>query len=273
MPETTENYDLIQTAKDSVGAQKLEHGIYYDGVAHQLIDVRDQLREDAEERPARKTGSYTVTDVASFVDYLGKHGLPETELWANVNAGTVRAVINAHLGTIEGGEADAGHQDHTATLQLATTDDWKHWTGKDGDLQPQLAFAEFIEDHLPNFVSPSAADMLELAQTFQAKTKVDFQSSHRTKSGETQIAYVEDTTASAGKKGDLTIPDTFDLALQPFENGPTYRVQARFRYRINGGQLYLGYRLTRPKDVRKTAFDDVVGQIAKDADVTIWATS
>lgn len=273
MPETTENYDLIIAAQQAVDPKKLDRGIYFDGYRGKVIDIREQLRDDLEQRPARKTGAYAVTDVPSFVDYLGKHALPETELWANVNTGTVRAVINAHLGTIEGGEADAGHGDHTATLQLATTDDWKDWTARDGKLSPQLDFAEFIEDHLPNFVNPSAADMLELAQTFQATTKVDFESSQRVKSGETQIRYAEQQSATAGKKGNLAIPDTFDLALQPFEGSPVYKVQARFRYRISDGHLHLGYRLTRAKDVRKLAFDDVVGQIAKDADRTVWATA
>ncbi|MER7070952.1 DUF2303 family protein [Terrabacter sp. NPDC000476] len=273
MPETTENHDLIETAKLSVGAQHLEPGIYYDGFTHQVIDIRAELHEELERRPDRKRGGYTVTDVPSFVDYLGKHALPETELWANVTTGTVRAVINAHQGAHLGDEVSAGHEDHTATLHLATTDDWKDWTARDGKLATQLDFAEFIEDHLPNFVSPSAADMLELAQTFQATTKVDFESSQRVKSGETQLRYVEQQSASAGKKGGLAIPDTFDIALQPFEGSPLYKVQARFRYRISDGHLALGYRLTRPKDVRKTAFDDVVAQVSKDADRAIWATS
>jgi uncharacterized protein YfdQ (DUF2303 family) len=138
---------------------------------------------------------------------------------------------------------------------------------------PQLEFAEFIEDHLPNFVTPSAADMLELAQTFQATTKVDFASSQRVKSGETQLTYAEQQTATAGKKGNLSIPDTFEIALQPFENGPAYKVQARFRYRIHNGALTLGYRLTRPQDVRREAFNEVVTGINLDTDRAIWATS
>lgn len=274
MTETTENADLIAVAQEAVGAQKLDVGLYYDGVEHQLVDIRDQLREEQERQPARKRGSYAVTDADSFVDYLAKHGVPHTEVWSNVKAGTVRAVVNAHLASDEvAGLGEAGHEDHVATLQLATTDDWTEWTKRDGQLSAQLDFAEFIEDHLPNFVEPSAADMLELAQTFQATTKVDFASSQRVKSGETQLTYAEQQTTSAGKKGSLAIPDTFTIALQPFENGPSYRVEARFRYRISGSALLLGYRLTRPKDVRKAAFDEVVAKISQDTGRTIWATA
>ncbi len=274
MPETTEARDIIETAQDAVGAQQLERGLYYDGVSHELVDIREQLREDEEQRPARKTGHYTVTDIPSFVQAIAKHGLPETELWAHDGASQIKAVINAHLGTTGDGIEDyAGHQDHQIKLQLQRTDDWKQWTERDGRLMPQVEFAEFIEDHLPNFVTPTGADMLELAQTFQATTKVDFDSSQRLKSGETQLTYAENTTATAGKKGSIAIPDTFTLALQPFERGETYKVQARFRYRIANGSLLLGYRLNRPKDVLQDAFDSVVTKVSADTSRDIWSTT
>lgn len=269
MTDRTENRDLIDVAQDAVRVQKLHPGIYLNASSDEIVDIRDRIRAEQTLPPARKSGSYAVTDAPSFVGYLDKHGEARTEVWADVDAGTVRAVINAHF---QGFDL-AGHQDHTLTLCLTTTDDWRAWTGRDGKLVPQLDFAEFIEDHLPNFVNPSAADMLELAQTFQATTKVDFASSQRVKSGETQLQYQEEQNATAGKKGTLAIPDTFELALQPFEGSPAYKVQARFRYRIEGSRLTLGYRLTRPKDVRKAAFDDVVAGIAADTERAIWATT
>lgn len=269
MPETTENRDLIDTAQEAVGAQQLEPGIYYDGLTHQLVDIRDALWLEAQRVPARKTGTSTVTDIPSFVHAVAKHGLPQTELWAQDSTSSIRAVINAH----EPASGSAGHGDHTISLQLQKTPDWTDWAAADGKLFDQLAFAEFVEDHLPNFVNPTSADMLELAQTFQATTKVDFASSQRVKSGETQLNYVEQQNATAGKKGQLAIPDTFEIALQPFERGSTYKVSARFRYRITNGDLRLGYRLTRPKDVLRDAFDAVVTQVAEKTKRDIWSTT
>ena len=269
MTDTTENQTIVDVAQEAVRAQQLERGIYYDGLKGELVDIRDELHEEAQRAPDRKTGRYTVTDPASFVGYLAKHGEDNAEVWANVNTGTVRAVLNAHGGDPSG----AGHEDHTLTLQLATTDDWKHWLDRDGKLLPQLVFAEFIEDHLPNFQNPSAADMLELAQTFQASSKGEFASSQRVKSGETALTWSEQHEAKAGAKGQIAIPDTFTIALQPFEGGPAYKIEARFRYRIEGGTLALGYRLTRPKDVRKAAFTEVVDAISDDTGRAIWATT
>jgi uncharacterized protein YfdQ (DUF2303 family) len=269
MSENTEARDVIDVAQEAVGAQQLEHGIYFNHRDGKLVDIRDQLLEDEQRVPARKHGLYTVTDIPSFVSALAKHGIDQTEVWALDSASQIRAVVNAH----QGAGKEAGHQDHIITLALQRTDDWKQWTERDGKLSPQLEFAEFIEDHLPNFVDPSGADMLELAQTFQATTKVDFDSSQRLKSGETQLTYAENTTATAGKKGSIAIPDTFQIALQPFERGDTYKVQARFRYRIANGSLLLGYRLTRPKDVLRDAFDQVVAKVGADTGRQVWSTT
>ncbi|MBK6887064.1 MAG: DUF2303 family protein [Tetrasphaera sp.] len=77
--------------------------------------------------------------------------------------------------------------------------------------------------------------MLELAQTIKGHTKVSFESSKHVKSGETAIEWREETTAAAGKKGTLEIPDTIDLGMQVYEGGVPYKLTARFRYRIGGG--------------------------------------
>lgn len=263
---TTENTQvLVDTAQAAVQPTELHPGIFYVPNRSTPIDLREQIEAGEADGPRRKTGGYHVSDVEHFLEYLTKHRRPETEAWADVEAGTVRAVINAHSGDA------AGWEDHAITLLLHSTDDWKEWLSGDGRLRPQVEFAEFIEDHLPNFVNPSAAVMLELAQTFQATTRVDFSSSQRVKSGETQIQYVESQNATAGRHGSLTIPDTFEVALQPFENGPAYKLEARFRYRIADGHLLLGYRLNRPKDARRLAFTETLAKVI-DTGQQVWLT-
>lgn len=282
MTDTTENQAIIDTAIASVEPYAVDRadgsGIYLthdDDGDTQIIDLRAELGL-LPTRPTRKTGATIVTDVDSFIEALSKHELPETEYYGNARRGTIRAVINADQGTVDGKretEAGAGHGDHTITLQLPFTTDWTDWTGANGEQVKQQAFAEFIEDHAPNFVQPTSADMLELAQTFQATTKVDFASSQRVSSGETQLQYVENTSASAGRRGALSIPDRFDIALAPYERGDVYRVGARFRYRIVDSNLTLGYRLDRPDDVLRSAFDDIVAKVQDATGRSVWHTT
>lgn len=278
MPDTTEAQDIITTAQEAVDPVAVRTGdgtgIYlvrdHDG-STTLLDLTAEL-EALQAHPNRKTGKRTVSDVDSLVGYLAKHGLPQTELWGNPDPSTICAVINAHETADAPDNGRPGWGDHAVTLDLKASKDWTEWVKHDGRLMGQADFAEFIEDHLPNFVTPSGADMLELAQTFQATTRVDFDSSQRLKSGETQVTYKEDTNATAGKKGSIAIPDTFTIGLQVYERGDAYKVDARFRYRLTGGQLQLGYRLTRPRDVLLTAFDEVVAKVTEETGRAVWLT-
>lgn len=270
MPETTENQDLINAAREAVAPRELADGIYLTREGYHVTDLRKDL-ETGQDRPNRKTGAVSTTEADSFIGYLAKHALPETEVWANLDRATITAVINAHLGqTGDGVEDYAGWGDHRATLQLRLTDDWKDWASNDKQWLTQTGFSEFVEAHLPNFATPDGATMLELAQSFRANTSVKFESSKRLTSGQTKLEYREDIDAKAGARGDITIPETFTLALQPFEYGNGYKVGARLRYRITGGELRLGFILDRPKDVLRDAFDGVVARVEGATQRDIW---
>lgn len=248
------------------------HGLYLvtnaDG-SHGMIDMREAV-EQGLLTPHRKTGRVIFHQADSLTGYLAKHGQPQTEIYADIDASTVTAVINASDASGQASEGDAGWGDHCAVLKLRPTEDWKDWAAASGKLYPQSDFAEFIEQHLPNFAVPSGADMLELAQTIKGATKVSWEHSKRLTSGQTAIEWREDTTATAGKKGQIAIPDVVELALQVYEGGNAYRVAARFRYRVNSGVLALGVTLERAGDVKRDAFGMVVEQVAKDTGRDVW---
>jgi uncharacterized protein YfdQ (DUF2303 family) len=112
-------------------------------------------------------------------------------------------------------------------------------------------------------VKPAGADLLELAQTFQATTKVEFRESKQLASGQRQFQYVEETDARGGQRGELTIPKEFELGIAPFEGCDPYRVIARLRYRLRDGKLSIGYVLDNPRDVERQAFRDVVETLSE----------
>lgn len=280
MPATTENYDLIRAARRGIEPAAVAEGLYlvrHDDGSPEIVDVRDRLHDElALDRPHRKTGEFIVTDVASFAGYLDKHGLPETELWGHQEAGRVRAVINANCAsgdTTEGDttEGDAGWGDHEVWLSLQHSTDWSEWLLASGKYLPQDEFAEFIEDHLPNFGDPTGADMLELARSFKATQRVEF-GSEKHAGGQTTIAYTETTEAKAGRKGAVEFPDRVRLGIRVYEGGRAYEVGARIRYRIREGSLVIGFKLDRPRDVIREAFDDVVDEIEGETGRTVWQT-
>lgn len=230
----------------------------------ETIDL-DQLEEKLAPHPRRKTGTVHVQDALSFIGYLGKHGLPQSEVFADVARMALVGVINAHEESTldEALENKAGHGDHRVQFELIYTDAWKAWTERDKKPMNQQQFAEFIEDHANDVIDPDAATMLEIAQSLIATTGVDFKSAHRLSDGQVKFQYEETTQARAGHSGDIEIPGSFAIAISPFEGCPPVELVARFRYRTGSGGLTLFYALRNPGDVAREAFEAYVDTVAE----------
>lgn len=268
MTDTTDNIQSaidagIATAKPLELVEGMDYAVVVPagGTVERIDNDLDMYRT----RPRRKTGTVTVRDAASFNAYLDKHGVEDTEIWADPVTHSLVAVINAHgaADTEANEEGQPGWGDHRVRLDLAKTTAWQAWAKHNGQLLRQVDFAEHLEQRLGDITKPAGADMLELAQRFTAKRDVQFESSRRLADGQTQLRYHEQIDAKAGSKGDIAIPEAFELGLVPFEGAEAYKVTARFRYRINDGTLLLGYVLDRPEDILRAAFDDIVQAVDK----------
>lgn len=227
------------------------------GVQNYVIGDDERIVTDSFERyldvPRRNRGNTTVTDAKSFAKILELQADPaDTILFANEHSQRVTAVLNAH-----------GWRDWTITLDLQLAPEWKHWTGLNNKLVKQTTFAEHIEDGISAITTPSAADLMEIVQSFQATRSVNFESGVRLQSGDVAFRYHEETQAGAGQKGQLEVPETFTLQLPVYRHGPGYMLEARLRYRISQEGLGLGYKLQRLDDIVAAAFSDAVDEIAE----------
>ena len=231
-----------------------------------VIDLEHES-ESFRATPRRKTGTYTVHDAESFNAYVAKHGDQDTEVWADVKAARITAVLNAN------GGAGPRWEDHRVVYGVQHTTAWQAWVKLDGHMGDQSTLAEHLEDRAIDILEPTAADMLELAQTFQASMGVTFGSSKRLSSGEAQLEYREQVDATGGKAGQLAIPSSFVLALKPFEGAAAFKVTARLRYRITGGTLRIGYKLERPEDVLRDAFLTVVEGVEEGVNAPVFRGS
>lgn len=255
-------------AVDAAKPQLVEPGGLY--VVHHATgyDLVDLTGDEYLDMPRRKSGTVRVDDVASFAEYYGKHGdtANGAEVFADRDQATITAVLNAH------GMDAADWQDHRLILTMCRTDQWTTWLSRNTVMMAQQAFAEFIEDNAAD-VSPdttvSAADLLEIAQHFQAHTKVTYGSGTRLATGETQFVYTEETSAGAGKSGTVRIPTEFEIGIRIFDDCAAYRIRARFRYRIKDGSLLLGYHLDDPARKFRAAVDEVIGKAEDACKITI----
>lgn len=281
LPTDVEQSD-IQAAVDAGLAAALPHNVADDLVVvtvpanGKVIEIDLAAHQDKyADRPRRKKGTVHVQSSTSFVDYIHKHGLDATEVWADPARQGLVGVINAH-GHAEGttdlaDEGNAGHGDHRVILELVPTPAWTAWVTRDKQWMDQATFAEHLEDNVLDITHPDAATMLEIAQSFHATTGVAFKSSERLHSGEAALHYEETTSARAGQKGDLEIPTEFSLALQPYA-GQTEAVEitARFRYRIRDGHLSLSYALSHTDRILRGLFDEIAGHVDANINQTVF---
>lgn len=192
-------------------------------------------------------------DTDSLIGYIKTHQQHQdgVEVWVSPGRDGRTPIVTAVL--------DAnGWQAHKAGLLFEQTPDWAAWLSISGTQLTQDKFSEFVEDHVDDIVTPSGATMLELAQSIRARSKSNFKSDKRLANGQTQLEYTETIDATAGSAGTIVIPDEITLALQPFQGSKVYKVRAKFRYRISGGNLSLGVKLLNPERVVQAVLDDVV---------------
>lgn len=260
---------IVNTAQAAVEPTNLLSGeanqvIVPEGARIAVVDVDiDRFRT----APLRKRGTVKVNTPDAFVRYLQKHAVANTEVFADLETRTVTAVINADEESDNGKlEGSAGFGDHRVEFLARITPEWKAWASISGNLYDQLELAEFIEDRASDFHVPNAATMLEIAQTITASKGAQFESSQLLSSGQAQIVYKEDLQGKAGTAGTLEIPREVTLALQPFEGTPRVETVARFRWRLNNGNLRIGFKLIDPDAILRHAFNRIIERINGDAE-------
>lgn len=210
-----------------------------------LIELTDL--EQYQPAPRRRKGSIRVASPESLINLTLRQTIPGTVTYVDVppgatSGGAITTVVNDHEPTGD----DAGWRDHRITYPFTATPEWEAWLGADGALGSQGAFAELIEDLRDTIVSPDAATLLEIVQTFHANSDVKFSSAVRISSGEVKLTYDETITTSAGKGRELAVPSEFTVMPPTFMGGPTAHLTARLRYRVSGGSLSIGFKLLSP---------------------------
>lgn len=210
--------------------------------------------------PSFRRGDVEFYDAESFGLYVNRFKDATSLLFADKVARRFTAVLDYHE---EGPTGAPRWGRNRAALPLRHTRSWQTWAAANKQSTNQTAFAQFLEDNIPDVAAPAGAEIVEVARTLEARKAVTFESAIRAQNGAYKFAYHEDIQGTA-RAGSLSIPEEFTLGLQPFEGSPIYRVMARFRYRIGeGGKLSLWFDLVRLDDVLDAAFSDTRAAIAK----------
>ena len=199
--------------------------------------------------------------VGSFTEYVSRFALADTTVFANEPLAQYEAVIDYHRMSSVG--EGRGTQEHIVRYACPQSEQWKAWVGSNGKWFNQVDFATFLESNLKEITDPPGAVFLQVALELQVHKSAEFESEVRLDNGQTRFRYQE-TVRGQSKAGDLQIPSAFTLVLPVFIDGDKHILQARFRYRMDGGKLSLGYELIRQQDVWNAAVKLVTTAIADD---------
>lgn len=221
--------------------------------------------------PPRIEQKVTLLTVPAFVEYVNRFKRPDSSIFANETTGRYEAVLDYHH-SAEASDFPRGDCDHTAGYLCPQSEQWLAWVGQNGKWFEQVAFAEFLETTLRDITEPPGATFLEIALQLQIHKSAEFNSEVNLDNGQTRFRYEETLRSGNKKAGDIDIPSAFTIDIPVFVDGAVFKVQARFRYRLDEGKLKLGYQLIRHSEVYQSAVKRVTAEVRQGAvDVHLYA--
>lgn len=237
--------------------------------------------------PARKPEYIKTTahlkDADSFCRYTSLFSDARTRLFADPLSFCFRAVLDYHSApqrmltdgrdTASPSIGQAEMMAHSASFMMKSSAQWDIWIAKNEKEIPQAEFAEFIEDNYRDIREPSPAIMLEVARDLTAKVDVNFNSKVTPRNGSTQIAYQEIVQAGIGESGKIEVPERFSICIPVFYGEKPVLIEARLRFRINGGKLKFQFKLYRPTEVQSDAFNLAAVAISQNLSMEIFMGS
>lgn len=231
------------------------------GATRELLDLYKY-----EAYPRRAVATVVAHSADGFVEAVKRRSpVADAVVYADEEQRALVAVLNDDKWTDDelGAGVVAGWRDHRVSLALRPTPEWTHWKSNQG-LGTQEQFALTVEEGMPDIKEPAAADLLEMAQTFQASISAKFRQQGRLANGQVQLSYEEEVDATAGAPGGglVTIPTEFALSIAPFYGSQKLDVTCRLRYKPpRSGSLEIGYAIVRPEQVELDSFRDVVQHV------------
>lgn len=211
------------------------------------------------DEPNRKRGTVKLDDEASFMAYWKIHKNPDSSIFATLSPACLTAIFNEH------GPDKPAFRDHRAVYTVTQSNELKDWLERDNKpFDSNVAFAEWLENHLPDMLTPPAAKMMQIALNMQVTANASYSNQQRLSDGNTKFAYTNQVEGKASvDSGEITVPDTITISIPIFQGltAEQYVIEARFRYRLQSGKLRLWYELVRPAKVIEKAFADIVKRV------------
>lgn len=202
----------------------------------------------------------------SLIEYVNRFGLAGSVLLADVDAGTIRAVIDYHAASDKQKPGSVGGLFHSATFKLRPSEEWLRWNKFEGDLHGQAEFASFLEENAVDIKRPDPADMIEISRDLEAVQGAEFKGSVRLANGDRSFAYATETKT----KNDVVVPQSFVLDIPLYAGEERIELEAALRWRPTGEGIKFGFEWRRVKYQQIAYFQQIATEIVEGTGVPVF---
>ena len=244
--------------------------------------------------PRSRAGKLSALDLGSFAGLVLRDYDAGSVVLVDVSGAgaSFEAVLDYHrsIGGFEAGERHGQrHGREVITYSPELSDEWRAWTEQAGKPMTQGAFAEWIDEHLPDIADPGhlasdpdstaakfgqvygfSADqaygyatperMVTVSTGFQIREGAVLKSATNLSSGEVSMQY--ETTHSDEQGKPLNVPRRFLLSIPVFKREAAYLVPVKLSYRKQGGQIVWFFELYRADRFRDDAIAGMCSELA-----------
>jgi len=253
-----------RTGKCQHGGDEVPVVLLADGQKLAVPTEALDLLEARAPAPRRRIGTARHDEIQSFCDHVNRFKSEHSAVFASAEHVRLDAVLDYHPAD---GSAWCSHRSiYTCPL----SDPWKAWTGGHGEAMSQDDFAAFVDDHLDDLIAgdgyPAPAKVLEMARDLAVHTKGTFERRVHPTTGDFVHVCKQETSSESTQ-----IPRAFLLALPVFVGGELFKVEAKIRFRVRGGNASFSYELHRHTEVLRAAFADVRAKVALACELPVFA--
>lgn len=228
------------------------------GVAVELLPAGTRIGfhdlEKYEVAPRRIRAAAVFETPQGFVGYVSAFAGAPTRLFASLEKRQVVAAIDYHE------PAGPSWSTHRAVYPAQFAPAFAAWMKVHDQYIGQRDFAEFLEDRAEDAIAPDPADLMEVAQKFDAVRAVDFKSAINLSTNERQFRYEEKDSVG----GAIACPKRLSLRTPVFWGSDPVVWQARFSYKIESGALLFKVAIHRCNELLDTEFERLCDAIAVD---------
>jgi hypothetical protein len=229
-------------------------------------DKRDaRLAEDKKNGvgPINPAGTLTLLTPESFALAITDHRDERTKVFADSEKSEITAVFDfLETGGLKEGRS-RGWGQLRAVIGFAESRKLKEWK-RTLEWMTQAEFANFLEDHLEDVLTPSGQELLAIATDLEASSTGGFKGKVNLDNGSVRLAYQDEVETT------VEVPRNLTLGIPLFEHGDRYKLGARLRFVIQGGSVKFRLLFTNLQDAKEQEFERIVQEIEEKTSQTIY---